>query len=87
MNQTKNDILNNNVMTLKTHLNYDTAILELNQYWFMQNELKLYVSLQKNETYFSQRKASGWCALWTSMSNMWISVLVTAMLHETCKKK
>ena len=59
MNQTKNDILNNNVMTLKTHLNYDTAILELNQYWFMQNELKLYVSLQKNETYFSQRKASG----------------------------
>ena len=58
MNQTKNNILNKNVPN-GIENTYDTVILELNQYWFIQNELKLYVSLQKNETYFSQRNAPG----------------------------
>ena len=62
MNETKNDILDNNVITLKTHMKYDTVILELNQYRFIQNKLKLYVPLQKNATYFNQRKAPGGCA-------------------------
>ena len=36
---------------------------------------------------FQSKNAPGWCALWTSMTNMWIFVLESTMLHETCKKK
>ena len=45
------------------------------------------VCFSTKETYFNQRNSPDWCALWTAMLNMWIFVLETTMLHETCKKK
>ena len=91
MNQTKNDFLNNN--GIETHIWYCNIMhqhQELHQYCFTQNKFKLalykrieFISIKENDEY----ECHCWCALWTSMLNMWVSFLEITMLHKTYEKK